>query len=43
MPRFKNVNGERIQFTAEEETVWDAQEAAWNDGALNRSIKGFKN
>jgi hypothetical protein len=42
MPRFKNVNGERIQFTAEEETVWDAQEAAWNDGALNRALKDLR-
>jgi|TARA_B100000767_G_C19549197_1_gene444200 hypothetical protein len=26
MPRFKNVNGERIQFTAAEETARDAEE-----------------
>ena len=26
MPRFKNVNGERIEFTAEEETARDAEE-----------------
>ena len=27
MPRFKLVNGNRIQFTAEEETARDAEEA----------------
>ena len=26
MPRFKMVNGERIQFTAEEEAARDAEE-----------------
>ena len=34
MPRFKMVNGERIQFTAEEETARDAEEKAWADGAV---------
>ena len=34
MPRYKLVNGERIQFTAAEETARDAEEAAWADGAL---------
>ena len=29
MPRFRLVNGNRIQFTAEEETVRDAEEAQW--------------
>ena len=29
MPRFKRVNGVRIQLTAEEETIRDAEEAAW--------------
>jgi len=27
MTRYKNVNGVRIQFTAEEETIRDAEEA----------------
>ena len=27
MPRFHNINGVRIQFTAEEETARDAEEA----------------
>ena len=38
MPRFKMVNGERIQFTAEEETARDAEEKAWADGAPARRM-----
>ena len=38
MPRYKNVNGERIQFTAEEETARDIEEQAWEDGAFDRSM-----
>ena len=37
MPRYKMVNGERIQFTAAEETARDAEEQAWADGALGRA------
>ena len=37
MPRYKLVNGERIQFTAEEETARDAEEKAWADGAVGRA------
>ena len=37
MPRYHNINGNRIQFTAEEETSRDAEEAAWADGALARA------
>ena len=29
MPRYHNINGNRVQFTAEEETARDAEEAAW--------------
>ena len=28
MPRYRNINGERVQFTSEEETARDAEEAA---------------
>ena len=35
MPRYKLVNGERIQFTAEEEAARDAEEAAWTAGAFD--------
>jgi len=37
MPRFKNVNGETIQLTADEETARDAEEQAWTDGADARA------
>ena len=37
MPRYHNINGNRIQFTAAEETARDAEEAAWADGALARA------
>lgn len=29
MPRFHNINGERVQFTPEEEAQRDAEEAQW--------------
>ena len=38
MPRFKMVNGERIQFTAEEEKARDLEEQAWADGAPARRM-----
>ena len=37
MPRYHNINGERVQFTAAEETDRDAEEKAWADGALGRA------
>ena len=37
MPRYHNINGVRVQFTAEEETARDAEEAAWEAGALGRA------
>ena len=38
MPRYKLVNGERIQLTAQEEADRDAEETAWNNGAFDRAI-----
>ena len=38
MVRFHNINGKRIQFTAEEETAKDAEEKAWQDDAPNRRM-----
>ena len=38
MARHKIVNGERIEFTPEEETARDAEEAAWAAGAFDRDI-----
>jgi len=42
MPRFKMVNGERIQFTAEEEAARDAEEKAWADGAPVRRMVSLR-
>jgi hypothetical protein len=42
MARFKMVDGVRIQFTAEEETARDAEEAAWAAGAFDRAIAGLR-
>ena len=42
MARHKMVNGVRIQFTPEEETVRDAEEAAWAAGAFDRAIAGLR-
>ena len=42
MPRFKMVNGERIQFTAEEEAARDAEEKAWADGAPARRMQQLR-
>jgi len=38
MPRFHNIDGNKVQFTAAEETARDAEEQAWRDGAFNRAI-----
>ena len=42
MPRFHNINGEKVQFTAEEETARDAEEKAWADGAFDRSMEELR-
>ncbi len=36
------VNGERIQFTAEEEAARDAEEKAWADGAPARRMQSLR-
>ena len=45
MTRYKLLNGERIQFTAEEEaqrdaeeTAWNAEKTAWDNDAFNRAM-----
>ena len=38
MPRYHNINGNRVQFTAEEETARDAEEQAWADDAPARAL-----
>ena len=42
MPRFKNVNGERIQYTAAEETARDAEELAYANGAFDRALEKLR-
>jgi len=37
MPRFHNINGEMVQFSADEEAARDAEEQAWSDGADTRA------
>ena len=42
MPRFHNINGVKVQFTAEEETARDAEEKALADGQLNRDLASLR-
>ena len=42
MPRYKLVNGERIQLTAEEEAQRDQEEADWNAGAFDRAMSNLR-
>ena len=41
MARFHKINGERVQFTPEEETARDAEEKAWADAAPERELQAF--
>ena len=38
MPRFHNINGNNVQFTAAEETARDNEEAAWTNAAPARAL-----
>ena len=38
MPRYHNINGKNVQFTAEEETARDNVEAAWANAAPARAL-----
>ena len=42
MPRFKMVNGEKVQLTAQEEAARDAEEKAWADGAFDRAMVSLR-
>ena len=42
MPRYHNINGNRVQFTAEEETARDAEEKAWADAAPARALNELR-
>lgn len=42
MPRYKNINGVKIQYTPEEEAARDVEEKAWADGAKDRKLTQIK-
>ena len=42
MPRYHNINGNIVQFTAEEEAARDAEEQAWADGAAARALANLR-
>ena len=42
MPRYHNINGNKVQFTAEEETARDAEEQAWADAAPARALADLR-
>lgn len=42
MPRYHNINGNKVQFTEAEETARDAEEQAYADGAFDRAIAGLR-
>jgi hypothetical protein len=42
MPRYKYVDGVRIQLSAEEESARDLEEQQWNEGALDRALKNLR-
>ena len=42
MPRYKLINGVRVQFTAEEESARDAEELAWANGAFDRAMADLR-
>ena len=42
MPRYHNINGNQVQFTAEEETARDAEEQAWADAAPARALADLR-
>jgi RNA-splicing ligase RtcB len=38
MPRYKNLNGVRVQLTAEEEATRDTEEKIWSDAKSTRQL-----
>ncbi len=43
MPRYKQLNGIRVQLTAEEEAARDAEEKVWSDGHAERQLSEIRN
>ena len=42
MPRYHNINGNNVQFTAAEETARDNEEAAWANAAPARALADLR-
>jgi len=42
MPRYHNINGNKVQFTAAEETARDNEEAAWANAAPARALADLR-
>jgi len=42
MPRYHNINGTNVQFTAAEETARDNEEAAWTNAAPARALADLR-
>ena len=42
MPRHHNINGNIVQFTAEEETAADNAETSWNNAAPARALADLR-
>jgi len=42
MPRYHNINGQQVQFTADEEAARDADEQAWADAAPARALADLR-
>ena len=42
MPRYHNINGVKVQFTAEEETARDNEETAWANAAPARALANLR-
>ena len=42
MPRYHNINGNRVQFTAEEETARDNEETAYANAAPARALADLR-
>ena len=42
MPRYKLVNNQKIQLTAQEEAQLNAEETAWNNLAFDRAMEDLR-
>ena len=42
MPRFHNINGNKVQFTQAEEDARNEEERIWSEGAFDRDIASLR-